>query len=184
MRCAPFVGALLLTPAIVCGVQDFHAEDLESAAAHLRETRSAEALDAVVDKVENDRIYLVESLRALLHKSSQNMLKARACFLIGQFHGLRASDELINNVDVEWTGGRERYPCRDALIKSGRQADRFVLMRLAVDDDPARRGHLVRVIVSWYGRTGGIAKLQEAIRGEGVAGAKRLADAVKIAQAL
>jgi hypothetical protein len=157
--------------------------DFESIADRLRATKSRGERDGILREVVAERHYLLTTLDALLRGPSATAVKARACFLLGQFHVWPVDDQLIEHVDLEWVGGRQRYPCEVALIKSGKAGDRRVVSDLARDDDPVKREHLVGVMISWYGGARVVARLKEAMSKEEGAGAKRLAEALKLAEA-
>jgi hypothetical protein len=164
-------------------VPHFPGGDLDIAAVRLSLAKSREEMEGIVFDIDDQRRSLLSSLDAVIRQSRVTSVKARACFLLGQFHVWLGDQQLVENVDLEWAGGRERYPCEEALIKGGRGGDRSVMSYLARTDDLAQGGHLVHVMISWYGGARVAARLKEAMgKAEGES-TKRLAEALKIAQA-
>lgn len=158
--------------------------DMGATAGRLREARSPIELDGIMNGVEDARLDLVKSLRHLIDSASTPAVRARACYLLGQFHA-SASQELMDNVDLEWIGGLERYPCREALVKAWASGPPWVMNALAATDDPAKRGRLVGILVTWWGSDGAAARLvkwKDRARDSMTAG--RLGAALAVAQAV
>ena len=156
--------------------------DLDRTAARLRVAKSPEELDGIVYGVEDQRQTMVESLLALLETQAAAPVKARACYLLGQFH-TAADQRLADNVGLEWTGGTERYPCQEALARAWATGPAVVLSSLAEEGNEMKRQHLVDLMIGWYGGAGAATRLADAMQKRSGLPAARLKQAMLIAEA-
>jgi hypothetical protein len=133
---------------------------LDRTAERLRAAKSPTELDGIMYGVEDERKELIASLLELLETSTSMLAKARACYLLGQFHP-QGDQRLIDNAGLEWVGGRVRYPCEEALAKAWPSGPWMVMAALAAEHDPVRRERLVGLMIRWYGGAGAAARLAD-----------------------
>ncbi len=158
-------------------------DELDRTAVRLETAKSAVELGGIMNGVEDERRSMMASLIALLDTSAVAAVKARACHLLGQFHA-PGDQRLIDNMGLEWAGGRERYPCEEALAKAWHSSPPFVMSALAAGDDSVKRERLVGLMIGWYGGSGAAARLAQAIhRYTDPAAALRLSQALAVAEA-
>jgi PKD repeat protein len=155
--------------------------ELGRTAERLRAAKSQKDLDGIVSGVEDERRGLVESLLALFETQAAAPVKVRACYLLGQFHA-NGDKRLVENVALEWQGGRERYPCQEALARAWATAPAVVLGGLTDEEDEARRGRLVDLMIGWYGGAGTVQRLTAELSKETGPKAARLKQALAIAE--
>ena len=173
------VAATLALPPSRCA-----AGDLGSVAADLRRAKTEAELDAVANGVSKERATMVARLGGLLKSGAAKALKVRVCFLLGQFHGTEALDQLVDNIDLEAESPRPsawgKYPCEEAVAKLGVGIQPSLLERLAKTDAAAPREQLVRVLVSLDGAPEATEVLRQAMVEQGGERAARLAAALSL----
>jgi len=173
------VAATLALPPNRCA-----AGDLGSVAADLRRAKTEAELDAVANGVSKERAAMVTRLGGLLKNGAAKALKVRACFLLGQFHGTEALDQLVDNIDLEAESPRPsawgKYPCEEAVAKLGVGIQPSLLERLAKTEAAAPREQLVRVLVSLHGAPEATEVLRQAMVEQGGERAARLAAALSL----
>ena len=164
--------------------------ELGGVAERLQTSRSDGDMDQVVLATDRQRADLVKQLAKLLHETTSDAVKRRACSLLGEFGGAEAAAELSDNIDLgpgvnEITkipaGGA--YPCEGALIGLGTRGEEAVLRLLESTASDSKRQHGVGALIVLHGKAGADRVLrQEVARTRGSAAAKLQAALALIAK--
>jgi len=124
----------------------------------LTEAKTLEQLDKVVEEAYLERSKRISDLGRMLHSNINDDLKARVCFLLGEFRAERAMGDLGSIMTFEHSdledGAMEitniprwfKYPATEALAKCGFRSIPQMVKKLETSDDEEFRKFLVNAI--------------------------------------
>ena len=129
-------------------------EKLATLADKLEQAKSVEEMDRLARSAAEQRALFVGRVSMLLMTSSSIDVKARACYLLGEFRAERAVNEVIKNIGLDM-GARDsakiplwsQYPCVDALSDIGKPAERLLIGFIASNDKKNLRELALRALV-------------------------------------
>ena len=149
----------MLFAALFCVERVGAADGPIDAAQRLSAAATEQEADSVVRQIDGARLEMLQRLSALLRGPSSDAVKARACYLVGEYGDAASfTDVLVDNITVlvvRGEGGKiplfGAFPCAEALAKVGRAVDDRIV-RLIAGTDSACRHVLGAVVLTWAAR--------------------------------
>ena len=109
----------------------------------LKQAQTVEELEQTVDMLQSQRFELIKTLIRMIRNETDNELKIRVCYLLGEYRASEAAIDLVENITLEakvpahnleplrWN----RYPAQEAIVKCGHRSIPYLLTKIESSDD-------------------------------------------------
>jgi hypothetical protein len=168
-RLSPLWSVLVLVTSHVVMAQVTTDQALDSVAKGLENAGSTDVMDTVWRAADKYRRTFGGQVNTLLRNNQLREVKVRACYLLGSFRDVEATDELAKNIDLEAGGGDVarwgRYPCGEALYTIGKHAEPALLFLLAETESETKRELALQILMTRRGKCGAEELIRERLNG-------------------